>query len=59
MAQFQAYVAAGKIHYYLGGSVGQANGGSNSAAQIAEWVAATYTAQTVDGVTIYDLTAAK
>lgn len=59
LAQFQAYVAEGKIHYYIGGSVGQANGGSNTASQIAEWVAATYTAQTVDGVTVYDLTAAK
>ncbi|MCE1175074.1 MAG: glycosyltransferase family 39 protein, partial [Propionibacteriales bacterium] len=59
LAQFQAYVAQGKIHYYIGGSVGQSNGGSNTASQIAEWVAATYTAQSVDGVTIYDLTAAK
>lgn len=59
LAQFQAYVATGKIHYYIAGSVGQASGGSNTAAQIGEWVAANYTAQTVDGVTVYDLTTAK
>ncbi|MEV4642850.1 glycosyltransferase family 39 protein [Actinoplanes sp. NPDC049548] len=60
LAQFQQYVAEGKIHYFIGGGGfggrGGANGGSNSSSQIAEWVAATYQAQTVNGVTIYDLT---
>ena len=31
-------------------------GGSDAAAEIAAWVAANYTAQTVDGTTVYDLT---
>jgi hypothetical protein len=31
------------------------SGGSDAGAQIAEWVAANYTAETVDGVTVYDL----
>lgn len=57
LAQFQADVAAGKIHYYIGGSVGGANGGSDAASQISSWVSENYTAQTVDGVTLYDLTA--
>lgn len=57
LAQFQADVAAGKIHYYIGGSVGQSSGGSDAASQIATWVSQNYTAQTVDGVTLYDLTA--
>ena len=33
----------------------RATGGSDAGAQIAEWVAENYTAKTVDGVTVYDL----
>ncbi|WP_045877141.1 glycosyltransferase family 39 protein [Pseudofrankia sp. DC12] len=59
LAQFQQYVAAGKIHYFIGGGLsGSGNGGSQSAAAIAAWVQQNFTAATVDGVTIYDLTAA-
>ena len=54
--EFKADVAAGKIHYFIGGSVGAANGGSNASSEIAAWVEAHYTAKTVDGVTLYDLT---
>ena len=61
LAQFQAYVAAGQIHYYISGGGmgggGGAGGNSSDAAQIATWVAANYTAQTVGGSTVYDLTA--
>jgi 4-amino-4-deoxy-L-arabinose transferase-like glycosyltransferase len=64
LAEFQQYVAAGKIHYFIGGGGGgggfrggTGSGGSSYSSQISEWVAATYTAQTVDGVTLYDLTA--
>jgi 4-amino-4-deoxy-L-arabinose transferase-like glycosyltransferase len=56
LAQFRAYVAAGEIHYFIGGTVGQSNGGSNASSEIAAWVASNFTAQTVDGVTVYDLT---
>lgn len=56
LAQFKAYVAQGKIHYFIGGSVGTPNGGSGASSAIASWVAATYTAKTVDGVTVFDLT---
>jgi len=57
LEQFQAYVAAGAIHYYVsGGGMGGRDGGDGPAAQIASWVAANYTAQTVGGVTVYDLT---
>jgi hypothetical protein len=57
LEQFQAYVAAGAIHYYIsGGGMGGRGGGDGVAAQIAEWVAANYTAQTVGDVTVYDLT---
>jgi 4-amino-4-deoxy-L-arabinose transferase-like glycosyltransferase len=57
LAQFKASVAAGKIHYFIGGAgMGQPGGGSNGSAQISAWVKATFTAQTVDGTTVYDLT---
>ena len=57
LAQFQQYVAAGEIHYFIGGAGfgGRSNGGSSVSAEIAAWVAANYTAQTVGGVTVYDL----
>jgi 4-amino-4-deoxy-L-arabinose transferase-like glycosyltransferase len=60
LAQFQQYVQEGKIHYFIGGSVGgqSSTGGSNYSAQIAQWVAANYPAQTVGTSTVYDLTAA-
>jgi 4-amino-4-deoxy-L-arabinose transferase-like glycosyltransferase len=55
LAQFKAYVAAGKVHYYIAGSQGGGQG-TGSAAQIATWVAAHFTAQTVGTATVYDLT---
>jgi hypothetical protein len=63
LAQFQADVAQGRIHYFVGGTMmrpraGQA-GGSDAAQQIADWVEANFVAQTVgpgsDTVTIYDV----
>jgi len=57
LAQFKSNVAAGKIHYFIGGAgIGQSSGGSNASSKISAWVAASFTAQTVDGVTLYDLT---
>ena len=59
LEQFQAYVSEGQIHYYIdgssGGGGGRQMGGETST--IASWVAENFTAQTVDGVTMYDLTA--
>jgi hypothetical protein len=60
LAQFQAYVAAGQIHYYISGG-GMGGGGGNGgtateSSQIATWVAAHYTATTVGSSTVYDLT---
>ncbi len=59
LAQFQEYVAQGTVHYFLagGGGFGGQNGGSSDSSEIASWVAANFTATTVDGVTVYDLTA--
>jgi hypothetical protein len=56
LEQFQQYVAAKRIHYFIGGSGFNANGGSRSAQQIAQWVAQNFTAITIGGVTMYDLT---
>ncbi|WP_236793697.1 glycosyltransferase family 39 protein [Amycolatopsis sp. GM8] len=57
LAQFQEYVRSGKIHYFVGdGSSMRGTSGSDDAQQIAEWVAQNYTATTVDGTTVYDLT---
>jgi len=58
-AQFQAAVANGEIHYYIGGGQGGGPGESSdsTSAQIAAWVAANYPATTVGGQTVYDLTA--
>jgi len=63
LAQFQALVAAGRIHYFLGGGGfggggfgGNQSGGSNASSQISSWVQSTFTAVTVGGTTLYDLT---
>ena len=56
LAQFQADVAAHKVHYFIGGGgIGRANGGSNDAQQIETWVANHFTATSVGGVTLYNL----
>ncbi len=59
LAQFKQLVAEKKIHYFLGDGFGRPGGfgrggGSTS---IESWVAANFTAKTVGGVTVYDLTA--
>jgi len=57
LEQFEQWVSEGKIHWFIGGGVGFGGvGGSSVSAQISNWVAANYVSQTVDGVTIYDLT---
>ena len=57
LEQFQADVASGQISYYIGGGQGGGPGGDSdsTSSQIAEWVAANYTATTVGGQTVYDL----
>jgi hypothetical protein len=55
LARFEALVASHEIHYYVGrGS--QSFGGGAGSSVIASWVSAHYTAQTVGGTTVYDLT---
>ncbi len=57
LQQFKELVAAGKIHYFIGGGgFGGQNGGSSASSEIAAWVQSTFTAQTVGNTTVYDLT---
>jgi 4-amino-4-deoxy-L-arabinose transferase-like glycosyltransferase len=61
LAQFEKYVAEGKIHYFIagGGGGGFGRGGSgDDSTKITSWVESHFTAQTVDDTTIYNLTAA-
>jgi 4-amino-4-deoxy-L-arabinose transferase-like glycosyltransferase len=61
LAQFQAMVAAGDVHWFIGsgdgGGMGGQGGSDSVGSQITTWVAAHYTATTVGGTTVYDLTA--
>jgi hypothetical protein len=66
LAQFEKYVSEGKIHYYIGGGgFGGFGGGlgngttSSTSSQIATWVENHFTAKTVGGTTLYDLTSQK
>jgi 4-amino-4-deoxy-L-arabinose transferase-like glycosyltransferase len=60
LAQFQAYVAAGRIHYFIAGGRGGGfgpGGGSSTSSAITSWVESNFRSTTVGGVTLYDLTA--
>jgi len=68
LSQFERYVADRRIHYYIEGRQPEARGGWGAsetdrsprtvteADKIGDWVKHTFTASTVDAVTIYDLT---
>jgi 4-amino-4-deoxy-L-arabinose transferase-like glycosyltransferase len=58
LAQFEAYVVAGKIHYFIAGGMGGGRGGprvggTGSSSAITSWVESTYAPTTIG----YDLTA--
>ncbi|MEU9474214.1 glycosyltransferase family 39 protein [Streptomyces sp. NPDC048191] len=59
LAQFEKYVADGRIHYFIaGGGMGGGMGGSGNgtASQISAWVQKNYQKVTVGSATFYDLT---
>ena len=58
LAAFQQLVAQGRIHYFLGAGLTSVpdTGGSDATVQITAWVKQHYTATTVGGTTVYDLT---
>jgi 4-amino-4-deoxy-L-arabinose transferase-like glycosyltransferase len=63
LAQFQALVADEQIHWFVGGGSAfgggggnaTSTGGSDDATRIAAWVKENFTATTVGGTTVYDL----
>jgi 4-amino-4-deoxy-L-arabinose transferase-like glycosyltransferase len=56
LAQFKQMVAAHEVHYFIGANGHTFGGGSGDATQITSWVESHFTKQTVDGVTVYNLT---
>jgi 4-amino-4-deoxy-L-arabinose transferase-like glycosyltransferase len=64
LAEFTKLVAEHEIHYFVGGGSGGAAGGlggagGSDASQITAWVEAHFTAKTVGGTTVYNLTTPK
>ena len=55
LAQFQQYVADGEIHYLISSGGTGGGPGGNGSSEISQWVEDNFTATTVDGVTLYDL----
>src|ERR1019366_8316022 len=60
LSQFKQDVFKKRIHYFIGG-MGDLGGlaGSGGKQSITSWVAQNFTVTTVDGITLYDLTAPK
>ncbi|WP_289033553.1 glycosyltransferase family 39 protein [uncultured Arsenicicoccus sp.] len=57
LAQLQAYVASGQIHYLLAsGGMGGSSTETSTTSQILAWAAASYQTVSIDGTTFYDLT---
>ena len=57
LAQFKAYVAAGEIRYFIVGGAGGGPGrGAGTSSEITNWVTSNFTATSVGGQTVYDLT---
>ncbi|MCU1658400.1 MAG: hypothetical protein JWO57_3056, partial [Pseudonocardiales bacterium] len=62
LAAFKTLVAAGAVHYYVAdsqGFIGSTSAQTSTAYQIQQWVSSTFTAQTIGGSTVYNLTVAK
>jgi 4-amino-4-deoxy-L-arabinose transferase-like glycosyltransferase len=55
LEQFQQYVAAGDITYFVAGGMG-GFGGRGGSGEITAWVESTFSPTTVGGATVYDLT---
>ena len=53
LEQFQQYVADGRVNWFIASGTGGGPGGGSN--EISTWVEANFTATTVDGTTLYDL----
>jgi 4-amino-4-deoxy-L-arabinose transferase-like glycosyltransferase len=58
LRQFEQYVRRGEIHYFIAGGMGGGGQGSDAAA-ITAWVRSHFTATTVGGTTLYDLSSGR
>jgi 4-amino-4-deoxy-L-arabinose transferase-like glycosyltransferase len=59
LAEFQQYVRAGKIHYFIaGGRGGGMAGGNGTGTEITSWVQSNFSSTSIGGVALYDLTSA-
>ena len=59
LAEFEAYVKAGEVRYYIGGGNGGGGGFGRGGGSISQWVEQNFTSTTVGGSTVYDLTKPK
>jgi hypothetical protein len=57
LSSFERYVEEGDIHYYMsGGANGGGPGGGSSSSSITAWVESHFSAETIGGETVYNLT---
>jgi len=57
LAQFERDVTAKAVHYFIAGGAGPGNASTgDTAGQMTAWVESHFTATTLDGVSVYDLT---
>ncbi|MGC3002453.1 glycosyl transferase, partial [Streptomyces sp. G35A] len=56
LAQFQQYVAEGRIHYFVAGGGMGGGGGTGGSARISAWVRENFEEVTAGSATFYDLT---
>jgi hypothetical protein len=56
LAQFERYVRSGAIHYYVVSGGGGLQLRNSSTSAIEDWVESHFSAETIGGETVYDLT---
>ena len=55
LAQFERYVERSEIHYYIASGGGGAGFGGSGSSAITSWVESHFSAETIGGTTVYDL----
>ncbi|MFE5285946.1 ArnT family glycosyltransferase [Nocardia sp. NPDC056611] len=55
LARFQTYASAGQVRYFIDGGMVMGGNADSSGSQISDWVKSHFTALTVGGSTVYDL----